>query len=67
LKIRINNINYLAVSNHESSVHSSCSNCVEVGLSHEDLSSKFKELLTVSYDHLNNNDKGEIKRILFLK
>lgn len=58
LKIRIKNINYLAISNHESSMHSNCSNCVEVGLSNEDLLSSLKELFKYSYDH-SNNDKGK--------
>ncbi|CAH1737258.1 unnamed protein product [Aphis gossypii] len=49
----IKNINYLAISNNESSLHSNCSNCVEVGLSHDELSSNLRELLTVSYNHSN--------------
>lgn len=58
LKIRIKNINYLAISNNESSLHSNCSNCVEVGLSHDELSSNLRELLTVSYNH-SNYDEGK--------
>lgn len=57
LKIRIKNLNYFGVSNYESSLHSHCSNCIEVGLSHKDLMSNFKELLKVSYN-LSNHDKG---------
>ncbi|XP_026806626.1 neuroblastoma-amplified sequence-like [Rhopalosiphum maidis] len=49
----IKNINYLAISNNDSSLHSNCSNCVEVGLSHEELLSNLSELLKVSYNHSN--------------
>ncbi|KAF0758392.1 neuroblastoma-amplified sequence-like, partial [Aphis craccivora] len=49
----IKNINYLAISNNESSLHSNCSNCVEIGLSHDELLSNLRELLTVSYNHSN--------------
>ncbi|KAL5242667.1 hypothetical protein ACI65C_010077 [Semiaphis heraclei] len=52
----IKNINYLAISNNESSLHSNCSNCVEVGLSHDELSSNLRELLTVSYNHSNYDE-----------
>lgn len=60
MKIRIKNINYLAISNHESSIHSNCSNCVEVGPSYEDLMSSLKELFKYSYDH-SNYDKGKFE------
>lgn len=64
LKIRIKNINYLGVSNHESSIHSNCSNCVEVGISNEDFSSNLKELLNVSYN-VSNYDKSNFNCKLF--
>lgn len=64
MKTRIKNINYLAVSNYESSSHSNCSNCVEVGLSHEDMISNLKEMLKVSYNH-SNVDKGKLNYELF--
>jgi len=71
LKIRIKNINYLAISNNESSLHSNCSNCVEVGLSHDELSSNLRELLTVSYNH-SNYDEGKFiyqifKNVFYIK
>lgn len=66
LKIRIKNINYLAVSNNESSLHSNCSNCVEVSLSHDELLSNLRELLTVSYNH-SNYDQGKFLYQIFKK
>lgn len=60
------NMNYLPVSNYEISMHSNCSNCVEVALSHEDLLSNFRELLKVSYNH-SNYDKGKFKIIVIIK